>query len=218
MRLALRIVNADEDTAVKLYYAPGACSLSPHIALREAGLPVTLEKVDLIAGRTETGADYAAVNPKGYVPALQFEDGAVLTEGAVIARYIADLAPAAELAPKPGSFERVRLEELMNFIGSELHKAYTPLFLPDTTEDGKAIARARVAKKLAHIESILADGRKHLLGERFSVADGYLFTIVNWSESRGIPLDAFPKLRAFMAQIGARPSVQEAMRAEGLLQ
>lgn len=203
---------------MKLYYAPGACSLSPHIALREAGLPVTLEKVDLIAGRTETGGDYAAVNPKGYVPALQFEDGAVLTEGAVIARYIADLAPAAELAPKPGSFERVRLEEIMNFIGSELHKSYTPLFLPDTTEEGKTAARARIAKKLAYLESILADGRDYLLGERFSVADGYLFTIVNWSESRGVPLDAFPKLRTFMARIGARAGVQEAMRAEGLLQ
>lgn len=203
---------------MKLYYTPGACSLSPHIALREAGLPVTLEKVDLVAGRTETGADYAAVNPKGYVPALQFEDGAVLTEGAVIARYIADLSPAAELAPKPGSFERVRLEEIMNFIGSELHKAYTPLFLPDTTEEGKTAARARIAKKLAYLESILADGRDYLLGERFSVADGYLFTIVNWSESRGVPLDAFPKLRTFMARIGARAGVQEAMRAEGLLQ
>lgn len=203
---------------MKLYYAPGACSLAPHIALREAGLPVTLEKVDLIAGRTETGGDYAAVNPKGYVPALQFDDGAVLTEGAVIARYIADLAPAAELAPKPGSFERVRLEEIMNFIGSELHKAYTPLFLPDTTEEGKTAARARIAKKLAYVENRLSDGRDHLLGERFSVADGYLFTIVNWSESRGVPLDAFPKLRAFMARIGARASVQEAMRAEGLLQ
>jgi glutathione S-transferase len=218
LRLALRVVNADEETAVKLYYAPGACSLSPHIALREAGLPVTLEKVDLVAGKTETGADYAAVNPKGYVTALQFDDGAVLTEGAVIARYIADLAPDADLAPKPGSFERFRLEEIMNFIGSELHKAYTPLFLPDTTEDGKAAARTRIAKRLAHIEGILADGRKHLLGERFSVADGYLFTIVNWSESRGVPLDAFPKLRAFMTRIGARASVQEAMRAEGLLQ
>ncbi|MGE7472134.1 glutathione transferase GstA [Bosea sp. NPDC003192] len=203
---------------MKLYYAPGACSLSPHIALREAGLPVTLEKVDLVAGKTETGADYAAVNPKGYVPALQFDDGAVLTEGAVIARYIADLAPDADLAPKPGSFERFRLEEIMNFIGSELHKAYTPLFLPDTTEEGKAAARARIAKRLAHIEGILADGRDHLLGERFSVADGYLFTIVNWSESRGVPLDAFPNLRAFMTRIAARASVQEAMRAEGLLQ
>jgi len=203
---------------VKLYYAPGACSLSPHIALREAGLPVTLEKVDLVASRTETGADYAVVNPKGYVPALQLGDGTVLTEGAVIARYIADLAPDAGLAPKPGSFERVRLEEIMNFIGSELHKAYTPLFLPDTTEDGKAAARTRIARKLVHIESILADGRKHLLGERFTVADGYLFTIVNWSESRGVALDALPELRAFMARVGARASVQEAMRAEGLLQ
>lgn len=203
---------------MKLYYAPGACSLSPHIALREAGLPVTLEKVDLMAGRTETGADYAAVNPKGYVPALQFQDGSVLTEGAVIARYIADLAPEAGLAPRPGSFERIRLEEIMNFIGSELHKAYTPLFLPETSEDGKAAARARLTKKLAYVEALLADGRDHLLGERFSVADGYLFTIVNWSEGRGVSLDAFPKLRAFMTRIAARASVQEAMRAEGLIQ
>ena len=203
---------------MNLYYAPGACSLSPHIALRDAGLPVTQENVDLIAGRTETGADYAAVNPKGYVPALQFEDGTVLTAGAVIARYIADLSPDADLAPKPGSFERVRLEEVMNFIGSELHKAYTPLFLPDTSEDGKTAARTRIARKLAYIETLLAGGRSHLLGENFTVADGYLFTIVNWSESRGVPLDAFPKLRAFIARIGARASVQAAMRAEGLLQ
>jgi glutathione S-transferase len=203
---------------MKLYYAPGACSLSPHIALREAGLPVTLEKVDLLAGRTESGADYAKVNPKGYVPALQFDDGTVLTEGAVIARHIADLAPHADLAPKPGSFERVRLEEIMNFIGSELHKAYTPLFLPDTSEEGRTAARVRVARKLAYVENLLADGRDHLLGERFSVADGYLFTIVNWSDSRGVSLDAFPKLRAFMARIGARPGVREAMRAEGLIQ
>lgn len=203
---------------MKLYYSPGACSLSPHIALREAGLPVTLEKVDLLAGRTESGADYAAVNPKGYVPALQLADGTVLTEGAVIARYIADLAPAADLAPKPGSLERVRLEEIMNFIGSELHKAYTPLFLPDTSEEGKAAARARIAKKLAYVESLLADGRSYLVGERFTVADGYLFTIVNWSQSRGVPLDAFPKLRAFMARIGARETVQGALRAEGLIQ
>lgn len=203
---------------MKLYYSPGACSLSPHIALREAGLPVTLEKVDLLAGRTESGADYAAVNPKGYVPALQLADGTVLTEGAVIARYIADLAPAADLAPKPGSLERVRLEEIMNFIGSELHKAYTPLFLPDTSEEGKAAARARIAKKLAYVESLLADGRSYLVGERFTVADGYLFTIVNWSQSRAVPLDAFPKLRAFMARIGARETVQGALRAEGLIQ
>jgi glutathione S-transferase len=203
---------------MKLYYSPGACSLSPHIALREAGLPVTLEKVDLLAGRTESGADYAAVNPKGYVPALQLADGTVLTEGAVIARYIADLAPAADLAPKPGSFERVRLEEFMNFIGSELHKAYTPLFLPDTSEEGKKAARTRIARKLAYVENLLADGRSYLVGERFTVADGYLFTIVNWSQGRAVPLDAFPRLRAFMARIGARETVRSAMRAEGLIQ
>jgi glutathione S-transferase len=203
---------------MKLYYSPGACSLSPHIALREAGLPFTLEKVDLAAGRTESGTDYAAINPKGYVPALQFDDGKVLTEGAIIARFVADLAADAELAPKPGSFERVRLEEIMNFIGSELHKSYTPLFLPDTSEEGKAAARVRVAKKLTYIESLLADGRDYLVGERFSVADGYLFTVVNWSQGRGVPLDAFPTLRAFMTRIGARETVQSAMRAEGLIQ
>lgn len=203
---------------MKLYYTPGACSLSPHIALREAGLPFALEMVDLVAGTTETGADYAAVNPKGYVPALQFDDGAVLTEGAVIAQYIADLAPEAGLAPKPGSFERARLQEIMNFIASELHKSYSPLFLPDTSEEGKAAARAKVAKKLAYIEGVLSDGRSHLLGERFSVADGYLFTIVNWSGSRGVPLDAFPNLRAFMQRIGSRDTVRGAMRAEGLIQ
>lgn len=203
---------------MKLYYTPGACSLSPHIVLREAGLPFTLEKVDLMAGKTEVGADYAAINPKGYVPALQFDDGKVLTEGAIIARYVADLADDAGLAPKSGSFERVRLEEVMNFIGSELHKAYTPLFLPDTSEAGKAAARVRIAKRLAYVEGLFADGRSHLLGKGFTVADAYLFTIVNWSASRDVPLDAFPKLRGFMERVGARATVQEAMRAEGLIQ
>ncbi len=203
---------------MKLYYSPGACSLSPHIALREAGLPFTLEKVDTKTGRTESGADYASVNPKGYVPALELEDGAVLTEGAVIAQYVADLAPEAGLAAQPGNFERTRLQEVMNYIASELHKTFTPLFLPATSEDGKLAAKAQLARKLAYVESLLADGRSYILGERFTVADGYLFTVANWSGHVDVPLEAFPKLRAFLARIGARETVQSAMRAEGLIQ
>jgi glutathione S-transferase len=203
---------------MKLYYSPGACSLSPHIALREAGLPFTLERVDTKTGRTETGADFAAINPKGYVPALEFDNGAILTEGAAIAQYIADLAPQAELAPMAGSFERARLQEVMNFIASELHKAFTPLFLPGTTEEGKAAAKAHVARRLTYVESLFADGRSHVLGERFSVADCYLFTVASWAGHVGVALDAFPKLRAFLARVGSRESVQGAMRIEGLIQ
>lgn len=203
---------------MKLYYSPGACSLSPHIALREAGLPFTLERVDTKTGRTETGADYATINPKGYVPALEFDNGAVLTEGATIAQYIADLAPQTELAPKAGSFERARLQEVMNFIASELHKAFTPLFLPGTTEEGKVAAKAHVARRLSYVESLFADGRSHVLGERFTVADGYLFTVASWAGHVGVALDAFPKLRAFLTRVGSRETVQVAMRTEGLIQ
>lgn len=203
---------------MKLYYSPGACSLSPHIALREAGLPFTLERVDTKTGRTETGADYAVINPKGYVPALELDNGAVLTEGATIAQYIADLAPQAELAPKAGSFERARLQEVMNFIASELHKAFTPLFLPGSTEAGMVAAKVHVARRLSYIESLLADGRSHVLGERFTIADGYLFTVASWADHVGVALDAFPKLRAFLTRVGSRESVQGAMRTEGLIQ
>lgn len=203
---------------MKLYYAPGACSLSPHIALIEAGLPFAIEKVDTSTRRTESGEDFSAVNARGYVPALRLDSGEVLTEGAAIVQFIADHAPAAGLAPKAGTLERARLQEALNFIASELHKAFSPLFRPGTDEQGRQDARKAVALRLGQVEAMLSDGRPHLLGEAFSVADGYLFTVVNWSGHAGIALDPWPKLEAFMARLSQRPSVRQAMAAEGLLQ
>lgn len=203
---------------MKLYYSPGACSLSPHIALIEAGLPFTLDKIDNKAKKTENGADFYAVNPRGYVPALELDNGEVLTEGAAIVQYIADLKPEAELAPKPATLARARLQEELNFLASELHKGFFPLFNPASSEDEKAPARKALSRRFDNVEAKLADGRPYLLGERFSVADGYLFTITNWAGHVGFPLDPWPKLQAFMAKMATRASVQQAMRAEGLIQ
>lgn len=202
---------------MKLYYAPGACSLSPHISLREAGVSFDLEKVDTRTRRTESGADYLSINAKGYVPALQLDDGEVLTEGAAVVQFIADRHPDAGLAPAGGTLERARLQEHLNFIASELHKAFTPLFDPSAPEAAKQAAPAAVARRLDHVERLLADGRAFLLGERFSVADAYLFTVASWTGPTGIGLDRWPRLAAFVARVAARPSVQAAMRAEGLV-
>lgn len=202
---------------MKLYYAPGACSLSPHISLREAGVSFDLEKVDTSTRRTERGADYLSINPKGYVPALQLDGGEVLTEGAAVVQFIADSHPDAGLAPAGGTLKRARLQEHLNFIASELHKAFTPLFDPSAPEAAKQVAPAAVARRLDHVERLLADGRAHLLGERFSVADAYLFTVASWTGPTGIGLDRWPRLASFVARVAARPSVQAAMRAEGLL-
>jgi glutathione S-transferase len=202
---------------MKLYYAPGACSLSPHISLREAGVSFDLEKVDTRTRRTESGADYLSINAKGYVPALQLDDGEVLTEGAAVVQFIADRHPDVGLAPAGGTLERARLQEHLNFIASELHKAFTPLFDPSAPEDAKQAAPAAVARRLDHVERLLADGRAFLLGERFSVADAYLFTVASWTGPTGIGLDRWPRLAAFVARVAARPSVRAAMRAEGLV-
>jgi glutathione S-transferase len=202
---------------MKLYYAPGACSLSPHISLREAGAAFDLERVDTKTRTTQSGADYLAINPKGYVPALQLDGGEVLTEGAAVVQFIADRHPAAGLAPANGSLERARLQEHLNFIASELHKAFTPLFDPSAPEAAKQAAPAAVARRLDHIERLLADGRAYLMGERFSVADAYLFTVASWTGPTGIGLDRWPRLAAFVARVAARPAVQAAMRAEGLV-
>lgn len=202
---------------MKLYYAPGACSLSPHISLHEAGADFEIVRVDTKTHRTETGADYKAVNPKGYVPALVLESGEVVTEGAAVVQYIADRFPAAKLAPENGTLARTRLQEQLNFISSELHKAFSPLFDPTASPDAKEAATLQVAKRLTHVESLLADGRPYLLGEVFSVADAYLFTVVNWSSGTGIALMQWPHLAAYMQRIGTRPAVRSAMRAEGLV-
>ncbi|OFX03024.1 MAG: glutathione transferase GstA [Alphaproteobacteria bacterium RIFCSPHIGHO2_12_FULL_66_14] len=202
---------------MKLYYAPGACSLSPHISLREAGVPFDLERVDLASRKTASGEEFSKVNPKGYVPALRLDDGEVLTEGAVMVQFIADRYPAAGLAPANGTLERVRLQEHLNFIASELHKAFSPLFTPSTSEEAKRAAQANVARRLDYFEQLLGDGRLYLLGERFSVADAYLFTVANWTGPTGIGLAKWPNVAAFVARVAARPSVQAAMRAEGLI-
>ena len=201
---------------MKLYYSPGACSLAPHIALREAGINVTLEKVDLREKKTETGVDFAAVNPKGYVPVLQLEDGALLTEGLVIQQYIADRAPASRLAPRPGSMERVRLEELLVFIATELHKSFNPLFIETTPEATKAAFRAKIERHFDVVEAMLSDGRPYLSGEGFTVADIYLFVIASWSRHTSIDLSRWPKLVAFLERVAAREAVQAALVAEGL--
>lgn len=201
---------------MKLFYSPGVCSLSPHIALREAGLPVELCKVDLKSKQMEGGANYAALNPKGYVPAIELEDGSLLTEGPAIVQYIADKAPGSGLAPAAGTLERYRLQEWLGFINSELHKAFSPLFKPDTPDSVKAGIKTTLAGRFDFLSSRL-DGKAWLMGETFTVADGYLFTILNWCKWVGIDLAAWPVLTAFQARVAARPAVQAALRAEGLL-
>lgn len=201
---------------MKLYFSPGACSLSPHIALLEAGLPFTTEKVSLRTRLTAGGVDYWAINPKGYVPALELENGSVLTEGPAIVQYIADQAPQKALMPAAGTVEHYQALEWLNFIGTELHKNYGPLFNPAAGEDAKAGARALLTKRFAYA-ALMLEGRDYLVGERFTVADGYLFTVANWAALVHFDMSAWPVLQAYQARIGARPAVQEAMRAEGLL-
>jgi glutathione S-transferase len=201
---------------MKLYYAPGACSLAPHIAAREAGLPVELEKVDLRNKKTAGGEDFSAVNPKGYVPALRMEDGSVLTEAAAILQYVGDRAPASGLLPAAGSTERYRVIEWLTFISSEIHKGFGPLWYPSSTDADKQAARDKLATRFPVVETALSKG-DYLMGSRFTLADAYLFTVVNWSGMTGVDIAAFPKLQAFQKRVAARPKVQEALKAEGLV-
>ena len=200
---------------MKLYYTPGACSLSPHIALREAGLAFDLEKVDLRSKKTESGADFTAVNPKGYVPALRLDDGAVLTENVALAQYVADQAPEAGLAPAAGTMERYRLQEWLAYISTELHKGFSPLFNPATPDAYKAIAKERLASRFAYIDKHLAQ-HPYLMGQGFTVADGYCFTILRWADNFKFDLSGYPNVTTYMDRVKARPKVQEALRAEGL--
>ena len=201
---------------MKLYFSPGACSLSPHIILIEAGLPFTLEQVDLRAKKTASGADYRAINAKGYVPALALDEGVLLTEGPAIVQYLADQAPERQLAPPAGSIERYQLAALLNYISVEIHKNYSPLFRPDLAGAVKESGRANLAQRYPYLNDLL-DGHDYLLGDRFSVADAYLFTVTNWAEAVKLDLSAWPHLQAFQQRIAARPAVQQAMREEGLL-
>jgi len=201
---------------MKLYYSNGACSLSPHIVLRESGLPFTLVRASTKTHALDDGTDYYTINPKGSVPLLELDNGERLSEGPAIVQYIADQAAGKNLAPANGTFERYRVQEWLNFITSELHKGYSPLFRPTTPEEYKAIARENLLKKYEFVDSKLA-GRNYLMGEQFTVADAYLFTVTTWAKHVGVDLSKFANVGAFMARMSARPAVQAALEAEGLV-
>ena len=201
---------------MKLYYSPGACSLSPHIALHEAGM-----KFEAIAAPTKThklpdGSDYYAVNPLGYVPFLVLDDGRTLREGPAIVQYIADQVPAKNLAPANGTFERSKLQEMLNFIGTELHKGFSPLFNPATPADFKTVVIAKLQERLKFTDGLLA-GKQYVMGDTYSVADGYLFTVTNWAQHVGIDLAPYANLVAYRTRVAARPATVAAMTAEGLI-
>ncbi len=201
---------------MKLYYSPGACSLAPHIVLNEAGYAYEVEKVDLATKKTATGGDFLAINPKGYVPAIALDDGQLLTELQVLLRYLADQKPQSNLMPKPGTMERYRVEEWMNYIATELHKGYSPLFRPNTPEEYKTIARENLAKRLALLDKALAS-KQYLMGNAFTAADAYAFTILRWSPFTKVNLSPYANIKAFMARMEARPKVQQTLKEEGLL-
>jgi glutathione S-transferase len=201
---------------MKLYYSPGACSLSPHIALREAGLSFDLVLASTKTKKLQDGSDFYAINSKGSVPVLELDNGERLTEGPAIVQYIADLAPAANLAPAAGSMARYRLQEWLNYITSELHKGFSPLFNPATPEDYKPVARAALMARFTWINAQL-EGKQYLMGDQFTVADAYLFVVSNWGQYVVVDISGFEHLVAFRARVAARPAVQEAMKAEGLL-
>ena len=201
---------------MKLYYSPGACSLSPHIVAREAGIDLELEKVDTKSHTFNGGSDYYKVNPKGYVPALEIKAGDVLTEGPAIVQYLGDQKPQSGLVPPAGSAERYRLQEMLGYINSEIHKTYSPLFnsaiLPETAEE----RRAYLKKRYKYVDGLLA---KHpfLLGDKFSAADAYLYTVTRWAGFVKLDLSEFTNLQAFQKRIEARPAVQKALKEEGII-
>ena len=204
---------------MKLYYSPGACSLSPHIVAVEAGIALELVRVNLgkTPHTTASGADFSGVNPNGYVPVLELDDGQWLTEGPAIVQYLADLKPERALAPAAGTLARARLQSWLNFIGTELHKMYSPwLFHAEYGDAAQTVARGKIAERLGFVDRHLAGAGPFLMGESFSVADAYLFTVASWSTLVNVDLSAFEALRAYLERVGARPAVREAMQAEGL--
>jgi glutathione S-transferase len=201
---------------MKLYYSPGACSLSPHIVLHESGLPFTPVLATTKTHQLADGTDYYTINPKGYVPLLELDDGQRLTEGPAIVQYIADQVPDRKLVPPAGTMARYRAMEWLNFITSELHKSFGPLFNKDFPEAGKDFLKKKLAQRLTWVDGELA-GKDYLLGDQFSVPDAYLFTVAGWGQYVGVDIKHLPNLSAFMARMAARPAVQAAMKAEGLL-
>ncbi len=201
---------------MKLYFTPGACSLSPHIALKEAGIAFDLVPANMKTHTLADGTDFYGINSKGYVPLLELDDGQRLSEGAAIVQYIADQAPASNLAPANGTMARYRLQEWLNFITSEIHKGFSPLFNPAMPDEAKVIAKAKLADRFKWLDGKL-EGHQYLMGDTFSVADAYLFTTANWSKHVGLDISGLANLGAFMGRVAARPAVQAAMRAEGLI-
>jgi glutathione S-transferase len=200
---------------MKLFFKSGACSLSPHIVLEESGLSYETEAVDLRTKTTASGANFLDINPKGYVPALQLDGGEVLTEIPAVVQYVADLVPEKQLAPANGTIERYRLQSWLTFLGTEIHKFCSPFFNPAASDDWKQAARANLERRLAYVNQQL-EGRDYLLGERFSVADTYLYTVLRWMKPIGLDLSGWPHIVAYQERVSARPAVQAALKAEGL--
>lgn len=201
---------------MKLYYMPGACSLATHILLREAGLPVELERVGRDK-KTEHGEDFLSVNPKGYVPALRMEDGDILTENVVVHGYVADLKPEAKLAPAHGTKARVKQDELAVYVSTEIHKSFGALFNPAITDDARKATIDKLMTRYKLIEQLLADGRTYITGSQFSTVDAYLFTVTNWANTLKVDLSSLPNLMAYQGRVAARPAVQASLVAEGLV-
>jgi glutathione S-transferase len=201
---------------MKLYYAPGTCSLASHIVLHETGLPFEIDKLIPATKTTASGEDFMQINPKGYVPALKLNDGNVLTEGATILQYIADQKPESGLAPKAGTMERYRLQEWLTFISTEIHKSFSPMFNKAATDEVKNYARNMLTRRLGYAETQLAS-KPYLMGESYTVADAYLFVVASWSSHVGYDLGPFPHIREYLARIATRPAVQAALKAEGLI-
>lgn len=201
---------------MKLYYSPGACSLSPHIALQEAGLAYTPVLASTKSHKLQDGTDYYTINALGYVPVLELDNGERLREGPAIVQYIADQVPDKQLAPANGTLARYRLQEWLTFVGTELHKGFSPLFNPATPEDYKPMVRERLLQRLQWVDGQLA-GKQYLMGDQFTVADGYLFTVTNWTQPTKLDISGLANLAAYRERVGARPAVQAAMKAEGLL-
>ncbi len=201
---------------MKLYYSPGACSLSPHIVLRESGTPFELEQVNLQTKKTKAGADFLEINPKGQVPVLKLDNGEILTEGPAVVQYIADQKPESGLMPKAGTMARYHAQEWLNYVTSELHKVFSPLFRSTTPAEFVKTTKEMLASRFAYLDKQLAN-RPYLMGDKFTAPDAYCFTIVGWSRFQDIDLARWPNLKAYMDRIAARPKVQEAMKAEGLI-